>query len=38
VVVVAELLVAQGGRAALVSVGVNVAAAETLLRDFDEIG
>lgn len=38
VVVVAELLVAQSGRAALVSGGVNVTAAEALLGDFDEIG
>lgn len=38
VVVVAELLVAQGWRAALVSGGVDVTAAEALLGNFDEIG
>jgi len=38
VVVVAELLVAQGGRTALVSGGVNVAAAVAFLGDGNEFG
>jgi hypothetical protein len=38
VVEVAEFLVAEGGRAALVSGGVDVAAAEALLSDGDKIG
>ena len=38
VVEVAEVLVAEGGRATLVSGGVNVAAAVALLGDFGEFG